>query len=306
MPRQLNPNNKKQYQNKWLGKYPGKTLHRLGTALGAIWATSTIINLIWPLPDQFIQKDSLAFNEMQVELLPNIQMSLLILGITNSQLGSYGSNSGMNQDNNLESVSLLEIQPNKQIKYVQVSPKKEIKLKGISKSKTLNQGFEEGGVALSADIVSESLQLPSGQPNRYLIAKPGTLKQVINKLGGIELSIKVQPKSNKRTQSLAMMSTKSRQRLNGLEIEKFLTTQANITDIKMKNLKINSVIEGLWRRIKDKEARNVAISLANEIVESMETNLTKKELRSLIMAIVRSPSPPKYVEFNSLYSKKGD
>lgn len=34
----------------FLGKHPGKTIHRIGIALGSFWITINIINFIWQNP----------------------------------------------------------------------------------------------------------------------------------------------------------------------------------------------------------------------------------------------------------------
>ena len=48
----IHTNTNKKKKNSWLGKYPGRTLHRLGATIGGIWITSSIINTVLPLPDQ--------------------------------------------------------------------------------------------------------------------------------------------------------------------------------------------------------------------------------------------------------------
>ena len=49
----------KVFSNCFLGNYPGRTLHRIGTALAGVWLTSFMINLIWPIPDQSTPRKSL-------------------------------------------------------------------------------------------------------------------------------------------------------------------------------------------------------------------------------------------------------
>jgi len=51
----------------WLGKYPSKTLHRIGTSIAGIWIASLLINTIWPLPDQVRYKKSLMTFELSNE-----------------------------------------------------------------------------------------------------------------------------------------------------------------------------------------------------------------------------------------------
>ena len=45
-----------------LGKYPGKTLHRLGVIIGTLWITGITINIIWQDSNIPIYND---FKELQ-------------------------------------------------------------------------------------------------------------------------------------------------------------------------------------------------------------------------------------------------
>tara|TARA_B100000700_G_scaffold319401_1_gene414486 strand:- start:306 stop:479 length:174 start_codon:yes stop_codon:yes gene_type:complete len=40
-----------------LGKFPGKTLHRIAVAIGGFWITGNLVNFIWQDPSRPIYKD---------------------------------------------------------------------------------------------------------------------------------------------------------------------------------------------------------------------------------------------------------
>ena len=71
----MEDNNSGSIINKLLGKYPGRTLHRLGAALGGLWMSSLMINLIWPLPDQAVTNDSLVGIKMRRQNLPKMPIN---------------------------------------------------------------------------------------------------------------------------------------------------------------------------------------------------------------------------------------
>tara|TARA_Y100001968_G_C19027058_1_gene557975 strand:- start:382 stop:567 length:186 start_codon:yes stop_codon:yes gene_type:complete len=48
----------------FLGKYPGKTIHRIGIALGSFWMTLNIINFTW---QNSINKDSNDLKDNQTQ-----------------------------------------------------------------------------------------------------------------------------------------------------------------------------------------------------------------------------------------------
>ena len=50
----------KSNQTNFLGKYPGRTLHRIGVFIGSMWIVTGLLGIIWPAPDKsIIRKESL-------------------------------------------------------------------------------------------------------------------------------------------------------------------------------------------------------------------------------------------------------
>ena len=68
-------------KNNLLGKYPGRTLHRIGVFLGSIWIVTGILGVIWPINDKSIIKkldNSLQVNNIPLSTRP---INIILIGI---------------------------------------------------------------------------------------------------------------------------------------------------------------------------------------------------------------------------------
>ena len=74
--------NTKKRKSRLLGKYPGRTLNRIGTLLGGIWIASKLLSIIWPEPDQ-ISSNTLFEKQVNKIKTPNHPLSIVLIGTKN-------------------------------------------------------------------------------------------------------------------------------------------------------------------------------------------------------------------------------
>ena len=71
----------------WLGNYPGRTLHRIGTAIAGFWFISSSINIFWKKPDQITHIESPS--QITKSRIPNPSKPITILLIvTNDDISN--------------------------------------------------------------------------------------------------------------------------------------------------------------------------------------------------------------------------
>ena len=90
--------------NHWLGRYPGRTLHRIGIALGAFWITANTIELIWPLPDQTSSNSTK--NQIPLIQAPLVKSPVTVLIITTSK---EPSNKRDTSNSNYSNIILIQV-----------------------------------------------------------------------------------------------------------------------------------------------------------------------------------------------------
>ena len=282
----------KKHINAWLGNYPGKTLHRLGTTIVGVWMTSLIINLIWPLPDQVSNSDSLS--DIRLKNLPvqTKPISILILGVSNSRTDSPIEANPKVIKGNLKSLLLLKSQPNNPIRILEFPTNLKIVLPGTKAIRTMAQVYEEGGVALSSDVVSKLLVLLKAFPQRYLILEPGFSSNWINldKFPNSSLDKSLKSKAPVRKSFSSPYNDDQLISADGLEKIIF---HDDIKKSKMRILKEKeAILKNLWEQLKNTKKLSDIKSIIKEVINSTKTNLTERELIDLALASIRSKHPP--------------
>ncbi len=282
----------KEIRNNFSGSTFGKALHRIGAALGGLWITSSIINLTWPLPDQVAPNNSLIGLQLNNIPIPKMPISLLIIGVNNSSSNLQIEDNSLRSLINLNNISLIKISPNKPLHLIQIPTELEIILPGEKNLKPLSKIHQDGGVELSANIVSKLLKLPKGEPQRYLIANTQTLEKLINGVGGVTVSLNTSfsIKSINKKQSVFLPAAV--QDLNGFQVGKVLAYKGKkYSKAKMRMIK-KAIVIGFWRQLRSPESTSSIQTLSKEIIETTTTNLSQRELISFIYAIRESQDPP--------------
>ncbi len=136
-----------------LGKYPGKTIHRLGIAIAGIIIVNSTINKFFP-----VNKYSSNFEKETT--LKNIEntISILVLGVNQPK-------KQISKVSKVEFIMLLKVDRNG-IRQILEFPTKIAVNSGIPEtSYTLEAAFEEGGVALTMDYIKEIIGIESKSSN---------------------------------------------------------------------------------------------------------------------------------------------
>ena len=292
MAKKKNHDNKSEAFNKsCLGNYPGKTLHRLGTAIVGIWLTSSLINFIWPLPDQISPIVSLRRIRLEGEGLIIKPITILILGI--SEIKGSHSETKKFDDNigKLKSISIVTIEAEKPLIFKQLPTNLKLILPGSQSTRTLSECYEEGGVALSTDIIAKLLKLKHGEPQRYLITKPGIINKMANTIGGIMLS------SSKSFESINAndkwsLNPSDPGKMNEYSIGDPLLSQPYRYGTQRTHNKKESILIGFWQQLRSQESILNLNTLTKEIMRATKTNLTQKEILSLASTFIDSDHKP--------------
>ena len=278
--------------NKVLGNYPGRTLHRLGTALGGIWVTSSILNLFWPLPDQVMYSNSLSQLAMKDITVPKKTINLLLLGVKNSQSALPQNNKSQTSQGSLERLALIKINYDQPIRLIEIPTELKVILPGSQTPHTLSKVYEKGGIAMQQDIVSKLLRIPKEEPQRYLILNTNNILKIINNIGGIQVYLNTSFAIDKGTKENSIFLPAAVQTLDGLQVSKVLLYKGNSKNKgAMKSIK-KSMLKGFWKQLRSPEGTANILNLSEELVDSTKTNLVKQELLSLFAAFIKSSQPP--------------
>ena len=291
--------------NKVLGDYPGRTLHRIGTALGGIWLTSTIINFLWPLPDQVLSRESSIQREVRSVPIPKKNINILLFGVNSLTSDLPNHKDQINERNYLEKLAVIRISNNQVIRFIEIPTKLKIILPGSKKLYTLSESYQTGGISLGTDIATKLLRLPKKEPQRYISLTPKILSQLVDDIGGISVSLNASLRLDEPAEKNSTLLSPAVQTLNGLQVRKVMLYKENDHNKRAIRSIKKSIIIGLWKELKSPENASNILTLSEGLINTTKTNISEQELLSLFAAIIAGEKAP-IIEEIDLYPYAGD
>ncbi len=172
----------------WIGKRPGRTLQRIGTALAGFWFASNLLRIFWPEADQISTKSYL-YSQIKKTRLPNQNISLLIIGEENKD----ESNNNQNPiKRNLNTIKIIIINKETSTKIIKVPIDLPVQITNQRPPLRLIAAYRLGGISLTYDLISNILGIPLETPRRYIHGKDKFINKFIKTInpGGKEIDEK--------------------------------------------------------------------------------------------------------------------
>ncbi len=267
-------------RNYLLGKHPGRTLQRLGAAIGGCWIASNLLNIIWPNTQVFNRNSSSSYTEKTLKKTIN----LLVIHNDSDLIANTRSNylANLSTPNN---IMLFTFKDNKPPEILIISKGYKVFSPINNQKISLYRIYKDLGLEATRLILSKAIEKQPKKIQRYIIIPKNGLKLFINSLGGIRISSKGHPKEviNKKSvlgginSNLIILS-------NGKQVDEYLNQ--NNSSIKEKNNinGIQSVAFGIQKRLKDKLIISRISNITSQFHEQIETNLSVEELEALILS----------------------
>jgi LCP family protein required for cell wall assembly len=151
--------------------------------------------------------------------------------------------------------------------------------------------YRRGGVALIADGVREVLEMDKTEPDRFVVLPRAALRQIVDGVGGLEMSPTRTMKYQDKTQKYKIDLQTGLQRLNGNQIEqmlRFRDKDLGESGRRSNHKLIETSLREQWARA-DQLANLPA--LINSVRPNVETNLTPEETLSLFAAGLEISQP---------------
>ncbi len=284
--------------SKWFGKYPGRTLQRIGTALFGFWIANSSIDSIWPKPDQIAAYKSVGIQLSNKESLPNEPIMIYIVGMNlkhDRKSKSLGKNSDLKEVN---SIILVKSDKKEPLEIIQVPIEAKVNLTSLKTPKSLASIYKEGGLAFFSDYVEEILNPKEILKERYVIFSAKALISLVENIGGLAIdfddSYLQEFQSNPNYKD---PSTRSG-RLNGAEVRSlFISSMKNANRKKIRERR-ELIIKGIGNRFKTLKNEERVSLIARDLLNNTQTNLTHEELMTLLMIYKNDLDPPIYRKIN--------
>tara|TARA_Y100001968_G_scaffold208760_1_gene191864 strand:- start:416 stop:1300 length:885 start_codon:yes stop_codon:yes gene_type:complete len=258
-----------QIKNKnWLGKYPGKTLQRLGASLAGIWIASNLLRVLWPEVDQ-IATNSYLDTQIKKTSMPSGNVSLLIIGKEHKeQLNAKYPNT---KEDKIKTIKMIIINKKNSPKIISVPTMLSLGITDQDKLLQLNYAYKIGGIALTYDLISNILKVSEGIPRRYIYGESKFINDFIRRINPGENNEYLK-KRKENIISSEQLLTKFNFSNQNVKEQKYKLIEYKHEGIKRKN-KINNI---------SLVNENLDISkFTKELMKSLETNLSFQEFRSI-------------------------
>ena len=264
---------------------------RLIIATGSFWLVASMLGLVWPRLDRVGTRESYA---VALAPLPKTPVVLLVIGIDTDALTDFNNRAAPNGPANADALMLLQVTPRGPLQLLQLPTELGVWLPGLDKIQPLSAAYKYGGVALTSDVISELVGLPSDEPRRYAVLSRRALRLIIDGLGKVEISLPRSYQWQDRTQSYIINLQAGRQVLSGNQAEQLTRFRQNNLDESGRRQRQRILLQGIEARLRLPNTLVALPTLLHTLANEVQSDVTREEWLSLAAAMLSSNQPALY------------
>lgn len=284
-----------------LGRMP---LHRWswpGLAMGALallgaFTGASLLGVVWPKPDRSAHlREEITAATLAPK--PGQTVTVLVIGSDADNLSGSSNGAVPPGPANGDSVLLVRVNPEGPLQVLQLPSELALTLPGRKAPVPLGQLYREGGVTLTRETLQELLSLGSSAPERYIVVPRQALREVVDSLGGVEVSPPRRMKYRDQTLKYSIDLQSGLQRLTGDKVEQMVRFRDKWLGEAGRRANQQLVITGLKEQMGQPAQLAQLPGLISTWTGQVETDLSQKEMLSLLAASLDSNKP---IQFRTL------
>jgi LCP family protein required for cell wall assembly len=261
-------------------------------ALGAL-AANILLGIVWPRGDR-AETAELAVTPATLAEKPRRPITVLVIGSD-----ADGINAGSNQaappgPANADALLLVRVNPKGPLQVLNLPVELAVQRPGDTAPVRLGSLFGKGGVALTADAVRELVGLDVPKPDRYLVLPRGGFRQIVNGIGGLEVSPPRTMKYTDKTLKYKVDLQAGLQRLGGAQVEQLVRYRDKWLGEAGRRQSQQLVVTSLRERLGRQEQLAALPGLLRDLQGKVDTNLSARESMSLLAAGLDDDRPIQY------------
>jgi LCP family protein required for cell wall assembly len=254
------------------------------------------LGLLWPEPDRALAPAP-AVGPASLAAKPARAITVLVIGSDADRSDAPVNGAAPSGPANADALLLLRINPDGPLQVLNLPTELAVNLPGKATPQRLGDLYRAGGVALTADAVRELVGLEPPRPDRYLVLPRGALRDLVNGLGGLELSPPRRMSYKDKTQKLNIDLEAGLQQLGGAQVEQLVRFRDKWLGEAGRRNNQQLVESVLRERMLEPERLARLPSLVAQLQPKVETNLSPSETLSLLAAGLDASRP---VQFSTL------
>jgi len=252
-------------------------------ALAGALVGGSLLGAVWPLRDR---SEGLKIDVTAASLAakPKRSVTVLVIGTDAEHLGGGETAAAPKGPANADALLVVRVNPKGPLQVLNLPVELAVLVPGEKDPSRLADLYRRGGVALIADGVREVLEMDKTEPDRFVVLPRAALRQIVDGVGGLEMSPTRTMKYQDKTQKYKIDLQTGLQRLNGNQIEqmlRFRDKDLGESGRRSNHKLIETSLREQWARA-DQLANLPA--LINSVRPNVETNLTPEETLSLFAA----------------------
>jgi LCP family protein required for cell wall assembly len=256
----------------------------------------SLLAAFWPLKDR---SEGLKIDVTPATLAarPQRSVTVLVIGTDAERTGSGETAAAPKGPANADALLLLRVNPKGPLQVLNLPVELAVMVPGEKEPSRLADLYRRGGVALIADGLRVVLGMNPSEPDRFVVLPRAALRQIIDGVGGLEISPTQNMKYLDKAQNYKIDLQTGLQRLNGKQVEqmlRFRDKDLGESGRRSNHKLVETSLREQWA-LADQLANLPA--LINRVRPQVETNLTPEETLSLFAAGLEISQP---IQFASL------
>ena len=277
---------------RWLRSHRFRAILRIAAAFAGASLIAGGLGVIWPKPDPMAAAPPSADDPTSLAPLPRRPVTVLMVGIDADGINDPSNRAAPKGPANADSLMLIRISAGKPVQVLQLPTELAVNLPGREKLQSLADAYPLGGVALTADVISEVVGLPEGQPDRFVVISRQALRNLVDGLGEVEVTLNQSYEHKDSAQNYSVNLQAGRQTLNGRQAEQLARFRPEPKNDQARRIRQQKLLEGIHDQLNQPNAIALLPSVIGEVSTQMETDLTPMEIMSLAAAALSSDQPP--------------
>ena len=260
--------------------------------LGALTGAS-LLGVIWPKPDRSAHlRDEITASALAPK--PRDPVTVLVIGSDADREGAPINGAAPRGPANSDVVLLVRVDRKSPLRVLQVPSELAVSLPDREEPVALRDLYRLGGVALTADALRALLKLENGAPDRYIVLPRQALRDLVDALGGVEVSPPRSMKYRDQTLKYAIDLQGGLQRLSGDKVEQMVRYRDKWLGEQSRRTNQRLVLTGLLTQLSQPAQLAQLPTLIPAWTGQVDTNLNQREMLSLLAASLDNPRPAQF------------
>ncbi|MFN9619714.1 MAG: LCP family protein [Synechococcaceae cyanobacterium] len=270
-----------------------RSLALAGTTVGGAVVAGWLLGLVWPLKDRAAPPRQ-EITAATLAEKPRRPVTVLVIGIDSDRIGDPVNGAAPRGPANSDALLLLRVNPKGPLQVLNLPPELAVNLPGRPQPVALGSLYRSGGVALVADAVREIMGLQANKPDRYLVLSRGGLRDLVNGLGGLEISPPRKMNYRDKSMKYRIDLLPGLQRMGGSQVEQMVRFRDRWLGDPGRRANHQVVETALRERLGQPEQLATLPSLLASLKSKVDTNLSAREALSLLAAALDDPRPAQF------------